>query len=92
MSLHLLSAIKRSLVRHSLWIVTRVEFLRFLSFPPEAATVQWVISERDAEKPVPCHVYLWNDQQKLIQLPGFPSWKNHFVTHGQFEIELAAGA
>ena len=67
--------------------MTYVALLRFLSFSPEAATVQWVISERDADEPVPCHVYLWNDQQKPIQLPGLPFWKNHFATHGEFEID-----
>ena len=71
--------------------MTYVALLRFLSFSPEAATVQWVISEKDADEPVPCSVYLWNDQQKPIQVPGLPFWKNHFATHGEFEIELPAG-
>jgi len=71
--------------------MTCLALLRFLSFSPEAATVQWVISERDADKPVPCHVYLRNDQQKPIEVPGLPFWKNHFATHGEFEIELPAG-
>ena len=66
-------------------------FAKVLIFSPEAATVQWFISERDADKPVPCHVYLWNNQQKPIQIPGLPFWKNHFATHGEFEIELPTG-
>ena len=90
-NLHLPSTIQRGPIRQNLWVMTYVALLRFLSFSPEAATVQWFISEGDADKPVPCHVYLWNDQQKPIQVPWLPFWKNHFATHGEFEIELPAG-
>ena len=90
-NLHLPSTIQRGPIRQDLWVMTYVALLRFLSFSPEAATVQWVISERDADKPVHCHLYLWNDQQTPSQVSGLPFWKNHFATHGEFEIELHGG-
>src|SRR5690348_5630928 len=55
-------------------------------------SVRLTIVADETSQPVPCRIHLKDSNNKPIQAPGLPFWRDHFVCTGQVSLKLSAGA
>jgi hypothetical protein len=57
----------------------------------EQATIEFVISEKGSDKPIPCRIHLKDAAGKPQRAGDLPFWHDHFVCPGTAKAKLAPG-